>query len=361
MTDAHPIRSGRPRLAAMATVLAGVVLAGIGSYGASQQQDGTPQQRTGPRTEFTADNPPSGLPAALTTGQRLDWSHCTLPTSSEGDRAGYECATMKAPLDYRRPDRKTIDVALIRKKATGPDERRIGSLVLNFGGPGVSGVTGLPDFIGQYEPLLDRYDLVSFDPRGVGATAPVRCGKTVGDDGYDGSEACAKHSGALLPYVGTSHTARDLDLMRYLLGDEQLHYYGVSYGATLGAVYAHLYPSHVGRLVLEAPADPTEDRVEVQLSQVKAVQQAFDRFAAYCAARASTTARPATDPRRPPGAWPACPTAWRRSPPRPAAAQNSTPPTWRTPSATSWTAARTAGPPSPKPSPHFSSTVTAAC
>ncbi|MGW4984991.1 alpha/beta hydrolase [Streptomyces mirabilis] len=143
-------------------------------------------------------------------------------------------------------------------------------------------MSGLPKFLNQYEPLLDRYDLVSFDPRGVGATIPVRCGKTADDTGYDGADACAEHSGALLPYIATSHTARDLDLMRYLLGDERLHYFGVSYGTALGAVYAHLYPSHVGRLVLEASVEPTEDLDEEQVSQVQA---AFDRFAAHCAAR----------------------------------------------------------------------------
>jgi len=264
-----------------ALVLAGVLLAAIGAVGAWVKHDAGGRSAE-PRTEFTAKNPPAGLPAALTTGQHLRWSRCTSPAAA---RTGYDCAVMKAPLDYRKPDGRTIDVALIRRRATGPNARRIGSLVLNFGGPGVSGVSGLPDFLHQYKPLLDRYDLVSFDPRGVGATIPVRCGKTADDTGYEGAEACAEHSGAFLPYVGTSHTARDLDLMRYLLGDERLHYFGVSYGTALGAVYAHLYPKHVGRLVLEAAVDPSEDLVEEQVSQAKAVQAAFDRFAAHCAAR----------------------------------------------------------------------------
>ncbi|MEW2258672.1 alpha/beta hydrolase [Streptomyces sp. NPDC047869] len=281
MSDAHPIRSRRPGLSVGARIIAVVVLAAIGAVGAWLQHD-APGRRAEPRTEFTANNPPAGLPTALTTGQHLHWSRCTSPPAA---RTGYDCATMKAPLDYRKPDGRTIDVALIRRKATGPNARRIGSLVLNFGGPGVSGVSGLPERLNQYEPLLDRYDLVSFDPRGVGATIPVRCGKTADDTGYDAADACAERSGALLPYIGTSHTARDLDLMRYLLGDERLHYFGVSYGTALGAVYAHLYPSHVGRLVLEASVDPTEDLAEEQVSQVKAVQAAFDRFAAHCAAR----------------------------------------------------------------------------
>ncbi|MFI1353330.1 alpha/beta hydrolase [Streptomyces sp. NPDC020898] len=281
MSDAHPIRSRRPGLSAGALIIAGVVLAATGAVGAWLQRD-APGRTAEPRTEFTASNPPAGLPTAFTTGQHLRWSRCTSPPTA---RTGYDCATMKTPLDYRKPDGRTIDVALIRRKATGPNARRIGSLVLNFGGPGVSGVSGLPEFLNEYKPLLDRYDLVSFDPRGVGATIPVRCGETADDTGYYGTDACAKYSGALLPYIGTSHTARDLDLMRYLLGDERLHYFGVSYGTELGAVYAHLYPSHVGRLVLEAPVDPTEDLNEKRVSQVKAVQAAFDRFAAHCAAR----------------------------------------------------------------------------
>lgn len=186
---------------------------------------------------------------------------------------------MKAPLEYRRPGRGTIDVAMIRKRSTGPERKRIGSLLFNFGGPGQSGVTGLPRFAGDYAALGERYDLVSFDPRGVGGTAPVICGAKE----YEGADACAKHSGRLLPYVGTTQTARDLDLMRYLLGDEKLHYFGVSYGTELGGAYAHLFPKNVGRLVLEAPVDPTQNRLQSDLSQVEAVQRAFERFARHCA------------------------------------------------------------------------------
>jgi pimeloyl-ACP methyl ester carboxylesterase len=235
------------------------------------------------RVEAKATNPPPGLPAAFTTGQRLDWSACPAPFAAQGDGAapgdGWECATMKAPLDYRRPGRGTIDVAMIRKRATGPEQKRIGSLLLNFGGPGRSGIIGLPTYAADYAPLGERYDLVSFDPRGVGGTAPVNCG----DKKFEGGDACKKHSGGLLPYVGTAQTARDLDLMRYLLGDEKLNYFGVSYGTELGGVYAHLFPKNVGRLVLEAPVDPTQDRLQGNISQVKAVQLAFDRFARHCA------------------------------------------------------------------------------
>ncbi|MFJ4716456.1 alpha/beta hydrolase [Streptomyces sp. NPDC088785] len=281
MSGAQPGRSRSPYPSTGVYIVAGILLAAIGVL-STWLQHGTSDRSPEPRTELTAHNPPAGLPAALTTGQHLRWSRCTSPSAA---RTGYDCATMRAPLDYRKPEGRTIDVALIRRRATGPNARRIGSLVLNFGGPGISGVSALPGFMNQYEALLDRYDLVSFDPRGVGATLPVRCGKTAHDTGFDSVAACATRSGAVLPYVGTSFTARDLELMRYLLGDERLHYFGVSYGTALGAVYAHLYPSHVGRLVLEASVDPTEDLDEQQISQVKAVQAAFDRFATHCAAR----------------------------------------------------------------------------
>ncbi|WP_316743705.1 alpha/beta hydrolase [Streptomyces sp. MK7] len=235
------------------------------------------------RAEVKATDPPPGLPAVFTTGQRLDWASCPAPSEARGGGDapgdGWECATMKAPLDYRRPDRDTIDVALIRKRATGPERKRIGSLLFNFGGPGESGVTGLPRFADDYTSLGERYDLVSFDPRGVGRTAPVSCGEKE----FESGDACEKHSGRLLPYVGTSQTARDLDLMRYLLGDEKLNYFGVSYGTELGGVYAHLFPKNVGRLVLEAPVDPTLDLLQDNISQVKAVQLAFDRFTRHCA------------------------------------------------------------------------------
>lgn len=277
----------RRRAAAGLLAVAVVVAAGTGCDAIDGSGSGASGSAGGGegthRAETKATNPPPGLPAAFTTGQRLDWSACHPPSRAQDDGDapgdGWECATMKAPLDYRQPGRDTIDVAMIRKRATGPERKRIGSLLFNFGGPGQSGVTGLPRYAGDYASLGERYDLVGFDPRGVGRSAPVTCGEKE----FEGSDACKKESGRLLPYVGTSQTARDLDLMRYLLGDEKLHYFGVSYGTQLGGVYAHLFPKNVGRVVLEAPVDPTLDRLQDNVSQVKAVQLAFDRFARRCA------------------------------------------------------------------------------
>ncbi|MFF0970734.1 alpha/beta hydrolase [Streptomyces sp. NPDC003703] len=284
---------GRTTASLLALVVVAATATGCDAVrgpGAAGDGDGGAQRRT----ETKAPNPPPGLPASLTAGQRLHWTACpplapapapSVSASASSSRgggapgAGWDCATMRAPLDYRRPGGSTIGVALIRKRATGPESGRIGSLVFDFGGPGKSGVTGLVGFAHDYRTLGKRYDLVGFDPRGVRATAPVRCGKTE----FEGAEVCAKYSGRLLPYVGTTHTARDMDLLRYLLGDEKLHYFGVSYGTGLGGVYAHLFPGNVGRIVLEAPVDPTQDRFHQDLDQVRAVQSAFERFAQYCA------------------------------------------------------------------------------
>jgi pimeloyl-ACP methyl ester carboxylesterase len=173
---------------------------------------------------------------------------------------------------------------LIRSRATGP-ERRIGSLVFNFGGPGASGVDDFALAADGYRALRERYDLVSFDPRGVGRSAPVTCiddrgmdRLTAMDDSPDTpaeeralatayasyARGCRARSGAILPHVGTAAVARDLDAIRAALGDRRLHYFGMSYGTWLGGAYAHQRPRTVGRAVLDGAVDATigdRDRV----------------------------------------------------------------------------------------------------
>ncbi|MFF5028920.1 alpha/beta hydrolase [Streptomyces collinus] len=249
------------------------------------------------------------------TTQKLDWKDCPAPSRAEGggtspsplsSGAKWQCATMKAPLDWSRPKGDTIDIALIRAKATGDPSRRIGSLVFNFGGPGGSGVSTLPAFGADYATLNTRYDLVSFDPRGVGRSAPVECESDAQLDSYfqqdatpdDSAEqkqlvdrtkqfnaACEKNSRTILPHVRTTDAARDMDLMRQVLGDDKLHYFGISYGTELGGVYAHLFPKHVGRAVFDAVVDPTEDPEQSALGQTKGFQLALDNFAKDCASK----------------------------------------------------------------------------
>ncbi|MGY1578368.1 alpha/beta fold hydrolase [Streptomyces sp. MN13] len=247
------------------------------------------------------------------TRQELTWEECPAPSQAEGggeapsplpDNGEWQCATMKAPRDWDDPDGDTIGLALIRVRATGDD--RIGSLIFNFGGPGGSGVTTLPAFGNEYATLRTRYDLVSFDPRGVGRSDPVLCEDDQQLDAYfqqdatpdDAAErtelvdnvrgfnsACEKNSKTMLPHVLTTDAARDMDLMRQVLGDEKLHYFGISYGTELGGVYAHLFPKKVGRAVFDAVVDPTETPEQGSLGQARGFQRALGNFAEDCVSK----------------------------------------------------------------------------
>ncbi|MFE0105679.1 alpha/beta hydrolase [Streptomyces sp. NPDC059009] len=249
------------------------------------------------------------------SAQKLSWKACPAPSAAEGGGsapsplpggAEWECATMKAPLDWTKPKDDTVDLALIRATASGDKKDRIGSLVFNFGGPGGSGVTTLPAFGTDYAKLRTRYDLVSFDPRGVGRSAPVECEDDEQLDTYfqqdstpdDDAEkkklvenvtafnnACDKNSGKVLPHVRTTDAARDMDLMRQVLGDDKLHYFGISYGTELGGVYAHLFPKKVGRAVFDAVVDPTQTPEQGSLGQAKGFQLALDNFAEDCTSK----------------------------------------------------------------------------
>ncbi|BBJ41132.1 alpha/beta fold hydrolase [Streptomyces antimycoticus] len=253
--------------------------------------------------------------------QKLDWSSCPAPSPDQDAAATkapggqWECATLHAPLDYRKPHGRTIGIAMIRAKAT--DRRhRIGSLIFNFGGPGGSGVATLPALANSYKQLRTRYDLVSFDPRGVGRSSGVRC---LGDrqlDAYYAADstpdnkaevksqlrrvktyaaACEKNSGPILPYVGTTNAARDMDLMRSVLGDKKMHYFGVSYGTELGGVYAHLFPKKVGRALFDGVVDPMQTPEQGALAQAKGFQRALNDYLKACTK--STVSSCPTQPR----------------------------------------------------------------
>ncbi|MFC8916395.1 alpha/beta hydrolase [Streptomyces sp. NPDC057116] len=240
----------------------------------------------------------AGLPAAL-TGQKPDWRACEAPKDGEKPGSQWRCASVKVPLDYARPGGETISVALIRQEARDKD-RRIGSLLFNFGGPGASGVTAMPRMAGEYHELGARYDLVGFDPRGVARSSGVTCRDSKDQaaslarvdltpdtpaeeaafmkDGADFGAGCAERSGKVIAHVTTSNTARDLDLVRHVLGDEKLHYMGFSYGTQLGGTYAHLFPRNVGRTVLDAVVDPTADSVGHARNQAIGFQRALNNY-----------------------------------------------------------------------------------
>ncbi|MEU3253769.1 alpha/beta hydrolase [Streptomyces sp. NPDC006997] len=230
--------------------------------------------------------------------QRVKWSACQGPEAPED----LQCGKVKVPLDYARPRAGSIGLALARYRATG--DRR-GSVVLNFGGPGGSGVAGLAadgtDFMG----LTDGYDVVSFDPRGVGRSAPVSCGDgfltaEASDDTDDTddmlrdplaalrelretADQCARHSGPVLRHMGTVDVARDLDVIRQALGDDKLNYLGFSYGTRLGAVYAARFPDRVGRFALDGVDTLTEPLTEQGVAGAEGQQRALRDFVDWCA------------------------------------------------------------------------------
>ncbi|MDX3239521.1 alpha/beta hydrolase [Streptomyces sp. ME03-5709C] len=253
----------------------------------------------------------AAVPSALAAYYRqiVDWKPCT-------GRPAFQCTTLRAPLDYTRPEAGDIRLAATRKRAAGTGARRIGSLLFNPGGPGEPAITSLWSYAGAFSPAVrTAYDLVAVDPRGVGSSTPVHCGtqapgtapgtrgrrgtgRPEGDTDAPGPDfaaadeaarlsatACEHGAGRLLPHVGTLDAARDMELVRALLGEERLHYLGFSYGSYLGASYADRYPSHVGRMVLDGAVDPTLDGVRSLLGQARGYQIAWDSFAADCATR----------------------------------------------------------------------------
>lgn len=240
----------------------------------------------------TARDPEPGLSRFY--DQRIRWSACEDMEAPKD----LQCGKVTVPLDYGRPTAKTLDLALARYRATG-DSR--GSVLLNFGGPGGSGVGELAAGGKDFMHLTNGYDVVTFDPRGVGRSSPVTCGPATLDimEATDGDERitdpedvlgrlrdaaadCAKYSGPVLPHMGTVDAARDLDVMRRALGDDRLNYLGFSYGTRLGAVYAAQFPDKVGRMVLDGVDTLTEPLAEQGLAGARGQQTALENFLDWC-------------------------------------------------------------------------------
>ena len=221
---------------------------------------------------------------------------------------GFQCGSLQVPLDYAHPTAGTIEIAMNRKPATIPTQR-IGSLLINPGGPGASGIDWLAASAPAFAFLNRRFDLVGFDPRGIGRSAPVRCLDGphmdafialdgVLDDPQEKADAikaaqdfaagCAQLSGKVLPFVDTVSAARDMDRMRAALGDDRFNYLGFSYGTYLGEHYAHLFPSHIRAMVLDAVLDPSLSADDLNISQAASFEQNLQAFIANCNAHAST-------------------------------------------------------------------------
>jgi pimeloyl-ACP methyl ester carboxylesterase len=239
---------------------------------------------------------------AATPASTLTWEDCG---------AGFQCSTLTVPLDSavsESPSRisvpePTVGLAVIRSRARDRDHR-IGTLVFNPGGPGVPAVDFLRGVASTLpDDVRDRFDLVAFDPRGVGESEPIQCLDSL-DPVFDQSfqpatdaqrsalvgemttlgEQCLARNRDLLAHVSTLDAARDMDRLRVALGEAKLSFVGYSYGTYLGALYAQLHPDRVRAFVLDGPVDPSMSAAAVTLGQARGFERALDDFLADCSA-----------------------------------------------------------------------------
>ncbi|GAA1849473.1 alpha/beta hydrolase [Pseudonocardia ailaonensis] len=261
---------------------------------------------------------PAPTPDALNRyySQTLSWGPCApFATSSDAARSfgdpRFDCAKLEVPLDYAKPDGKTAQIAVLRARSTGTPQQRIGSLLVNPGGPGAPGTEAAAGLVDKVGPgITNRFDLVGFDPRGVGASRPsLDCLTDAEQDRYraqvfaDPSPAgvaaaeahskqyadlCAQRVGTdVLANVGTRDVVKDMDILRQVLGDEKVTYYGYSYGTSIGSTYAEAFPSRVRAMVLDGAVDPTQDTITGTVDQSAGFQQAFDAYGAWCTTQAN--------------------------------------------------------------------------
>ena len=254
---------------------------------------------------------PQGLESFYS--QTIDWKDCSDGTAS------FQCGTVTVPLDYDHPDGQTITIALKKLPASDGNAEH-GSLFLNPGGPGGSGVEAMTSAPRVSEELRAAYDIIGFDPRGVGQSTPITCWtndeieqylanpsddagptdplkgvtyKNVAaqnkiDRGAANAARCAQHSQVpeLLDHVGTRDVARDLDVLRATNGNAKLNYLGVSYGTRIGAIYADLFPGRVGRVVLDSAMDPSKrSGGEIRAEQITFLEGALRRYVEHCQAQ----------------------------------------------------------------------------
>lgn len=295
MSSRPRLRAARaPVLAALAAVLALALLAGCSASRDGSSGPGATASASSALAPMTASPAPALAPFYR---QKLDWHDCG---------GGFQCTRLLVPVDYAHPGQGTLRIAVNRLPASG--DRR-GSLLVNPGGPGVSGLDyarGARSIVSS--AVRRRYDVVGFDPRGVGASRPLECLTDRQLDtfiAYDGTpdtpaeeqglrhqgellgQGCEKDDPALLGHVGTRDAARDMDVLRAALGDPKLTYLGKSYGTYLGATYAGLFPKRVGRLVLDGPLDPASSSLETSRLQAVGFQRALNAFLDDCVSRSS--------------------------------------------------------------------------
>ena len=243
-----------------------------------------------------------------TRAAQAQWGPCQVTGNTGGGApklpTGTQCGKITVPVDYSKPDGAAATLALIRFPATG---QKIGSLVVNPGGPGESGVDAAVSLLDTLPPeVRQRFDLVGFDPRGVGSSTPeLRCNSDADTDAQradpevDYSPAGVAHiedtekryvqrcvdkmGKEFLANIGTANVVKDLDTLRAALGDDKLNYLGYSYGTLIGSAYAEAHPDKVRAMILDGAVDPNTDPIQANIDQSAGFQRAFDAYAADCA------------------------------------------------------------------------------
>ena len=289
--------------AVLAAALLGMTACSGGSPATAAPMAPTAPAAPAARSAATALPARAAAPAPPDTlagyyAQRLDWQPCD---------HGFQCARLLVPFSYSQPGGDRFSLPVIKLPAADPAER-IGALVINPGGPGGSGVQYALSARSEFTPrVLDRFDIVGFDPRGVGGSKPaLRCMSAPDLDKYFETDdtpsdpaqlaaliteskfyaaECARNASGLLPYIGTPNAARDLDVLRAALGEPKLTYLGKSYGTFLGTWYAQLFPGRVRALVLDGAVDPDSSGLDMDINQAEGFEVAFRSFAASCVAK----------------------------------------------------------------------------
>ena len=291
---AQPVAAGAsPGADASARADAGVRAEKATASPSAGRSPGSPTASPGGSVGAPKGDVPKGLEKFYR--QKVSWAPCK-------DDAKMQCANVKVPLDYKKPGGKAITVAMAKLPAKSG--KPIGSLFINPGGPGSSGILML-SYVDQAfsKDVMDKYDIIGFDPRGVGSSTPVDCvddrelAKILDSDIDTSTEAgrkarkaqarqiakgCKEKSGELLAHVGTESAARDMDVLRGLVGDEKLNYIGLSYGTQLGGAYADLFPKKVGRMVLDGAANPQQSFLPSTYTQMLGFEKSFERYAERC-------------------------------------------------------------------------------
>lgn len=283
----HGTRPPRPvlRLLAVALVL-GACSAGAppGEAASTTTQQAVASTTTQPPTTTTTVVLPPPTP--------VEWSDCG---------GGLQCARTPVPVSYEDPTGPTLELALVRRPATDP-ARRIGTLVVNPGGPGASGTRRLARGFRISDEVAARFDIVGFDPRGAGESTPIACGSAVDafrrqdldpDDEVEAAaleaaaravaDECREREGERLAHLGTREVAHDLEVIRQNLGEEQLTFVGLSYGSLVGLLWADAHPGSVRAMVLDGVVDPAATTDTASTRQVEEIDRAFRAMVDACA------------------------------------------------------------------------------